>query len=847
MRQYLDIKAQHPNTLLFFRLGDFYELFFDDAARAAELLNITLTARGKNRGEPIPMCGVPIHAADRYLRNLVELGESVAICEQVGEITPTTKLVDREVTRIVTPGTLTEEALVTDTQDSALLAINAIDASLTRFAVAWLNLSSSEFSVATARSHEALRALVERVQPAEIIVPESQKLPLERFRTTPYDQFKFLPDLAGRALRDHFQTHDLTGFGLADKPHEIGAAGAVLAYAKRATQQDLAFLTQLRWDFDEDRIRIDAQSLRDLEITRRLADGSDDGTLAACMDLTTSAMGARLLRTWLCAPQRDLGEIKRRHDVVHELSANHVTEAVTDALKPVGDMQRMVSRLALGQASPRDLARLALGLKAFESIQALCADLPRTAEFDSLSSIDALHSTRELIDGALVATPPANGQAGGMIADDYSVELKELRDIRKNASAILHSYEALQRETTGVSNLRVGYNRVHGYYIEVPKSASFDIPVDFVRRQTLKNTERYISDELRSIEERILNSEEQERALERQLWEQLTATLQERVADLRTIADALSRIDVLNAFAEGCQRHQLVRPTFTHASVLRIVNGRHPVLDFEPTTTFVANSIELNSLRRMLMVTGPNMGGKSTYMRQVALIVIMAHAGAFVPADSAELGPIDQIFTRIGASDDLAGGRSTFFVEMSETANILHNATANSLVLLDEIGRGTSTYDGLALALSIAEDLLERVSAFTLFATHYFELTALADGPNAAANVHMEAVQHRGKVVFLYAVKEGATSHSYGIDVAKLAGVLPQVIQKARRRLAELEKTAIKPENDALGLYEDNDGKGAEHHRAIVSELAELDVDEMTPREALDVLYRLVRSARQVE
>ena len=837
MRQYWGIKAQHPDILLFYRMGDFYELFYEDAKRAAELLEITLTARGQSRGEPIPMCGVPFHSVDRYLRTLVEMGESVAICEQVGDVS-SKQLVDREVIRIVTPGTLTDDAHLVDTDDSALMAINRSGSNLDAFGIAWINLSTSEFNVAETENLQSMHALLARVQPAEVLVVESFDIPLPEATITHLDPLKFEASLGERSLLQHFQLQDLSGFGLADKRSVIGAAGAVLDYAKHACRQDLDFLSSIRWDRNESRLQIDAQSLHNLEITKRSIDGSRRGSLVDTMDYTDTPMGGRLLKDWLCSPLRDVNEVNRRQSTVAALLERLAMNTFSDALKPVGDMHRIGSRLALGQPTPRDLARLAIGLKAFTEIRVIISEYGSVAEFEAIARIDDLLKTRRLIESAIVDNPPAHIRLGGMIASDYNDELAEVRSLRTNAADVLQTFESQQRECTGVANLRVGYNRVHGYYVEVPKTATFDVPEDYVRRQTLKNAERYISPELRDIEERILNSEEQERVLERQLWDELVVILQSQVAGIRAIATALSRLDVLNSFAHYAHRHQLVRPSFTDVSSIKIEMGRHPVLEVDPGGSFVPNSVELSPLRRMLIVTGPNMGGKSTYMRQIALLVIMAYTGSYIPADSAEIGPVDQIFTRIGASDDLAGGRSTFYVEMSETANILHNATANSLVLLDEIGRGTSTYDGLALALSIAEDLLNRVESFTLFATHYFELTALANEQNAAANVHMTAVQHRGNVAFLHTVEEGATSRSYGIDVAKLAGVLPHVIRKARKRLIELERNAMRPEDDALGLFNLEDPQ-ATKYETIVAQLADINVDELTPRDALELLYAL--------
>lgn len=845
MQQYLEIKAQHNNALLFYRMGDFYELFLEDAQRAAELLNITLTARGVRKGKPIPMCGVPFHSVDRYLRILVDKGETVAICEQIGDPSTSRGPVERQVTRIVTPGTLTEESLLDEHQNSCLMAINLNSETVSRFGVAWLNLSTGEFKVTEAVGNTALQSLVARVAPTEVLVPSRQITPINNPEPTELDDLQFEPSVAERDLKQHFQVHDLSGFGLDDQASVLGAAAAVLKYAKDACRQSLEFLTNLHWDRSSDKLQIDAQSLRDLELTHRLRDNSTEDSLAVNLDKTVTPMGSRLLREWLCAPLRDVDVVEQRLDVVQSMLDRQSMNEFADILKPVGDMHRIVSRLALGNPSPRDLKRLAVGLESFLKVIGLVQDLALPIETENISSIDSLVSTRELIDSAIVESPPATIRDGGMIQSEYNAELADIRQYRHNASSILRTYEAELRLNTGVENLRVGYNRVHGYYVEVNKSTDFEVPIEFVRRQTLKNAERYITPRLGEIEEEVLTSDDRERKLERRLWDELITRLQQHVEPMRQIADALSRLDVLRAFAELSQQRQYVRPAFTSESTIQIKMGRHPVLESDPSQSFVPNSIDLNPMRRMLIVTGPNMGGKSTYMRQVALLVVMAYSGSFIPADSVRIGPVDRIFTRIGASDDLSGGRSTFMVEMSETANILNNATSDSLILLDEIGRGTSTYDGLALAISIAEDLLDRVGSFTLFATHYFELTSLADNPNMAANVHMEAVQHQGQVAFLHTVKEGATSQSYGVDVAKLAGVLPHVIHKARRLISELESSALRAGHDTLGLFNTPSNPAIPDYEKIIAELTSLDVDSMTPRESLEKLYALVESAKQ--
>ena len=843
IQQYLSIKAQYPDTLLFYRMGDFYELFFEDAVKASDLLNISLTARGKNLGEPIPMCGVPHFSVDRYLKNLVDLKVPVAVCEQVGDVASSKGPVDRKVTRVYTPGTLVEEALIGDYQDSTLMAIQRLDPKKEACGIAWINLSSSTFQVTNTQTQHELAALLSRLDPTEVLIAENETAPLKGLETVEIDAMQFEPNLAQRNLCNHFQVNDLSSFGLTDQPATLSAAAAVLNYAKHACQQPLDFLTAIVWDSSSENIQIDGQSLRDLEITHRIRDGSSAQTLASVVDFTVTPMGSRLLRNWLTAPTRNLIEIERRQDFIQSLLDRLVMNDFVATLKPAGDMHRCITRLALGSATPRDLVRLSMGLQAFVDVKLHLEKLDFVEEFNELREVDDLCECHQLISDAIVENPPATTRDGGMLKSTYNDELASIRNFQSNATATLNKYEADEREATGYANLRVGYNRVHGYYIEVSKTSDFDPPNNYVRRQTLKNAERYVTPELHEFEEKILSSSEQERKLERQLWDQLVTQLQHHVASMRVIAEALSRIDVLTSFAEYSQRQQCVRPVFTDGSVLRIDAGRHPVLDSDPTLNFVPNSIELDPLRRMLIITGPNMGGKSTYMRQTALLVILAYSGAFIPASAAEFGPVDRIFTRIGASDDLAGGRSTFLVEMSETANILHNATENSLVLLDEIGRGTSTFDGLALAFAIAEDLLNRIHCLTLFATHYFELTTLAHVETMATNVHMSAVQHRGEVAFLHTVEEGATSQSYGIDVAKLAGVLPHVIRKARKKLVDLEHNQASVD-DALGFFQ-HPSETEDAATTIVEFLLELDLDTLTPREALEKLYELADQARK--
>ena len=846
MQQYLRIKAQYPDTLLFYRMGDFYELFYDDAKRAAGLLDITLTARGQSAGSPIPMAGVPFHAVDGYLGKLVAAGEAVAICEQMGDPATSRGPVDRQVQRVVTPGTLAEDGLLAPERESVLAAINP---AATGFGVAWLNLASGEFSFSVAPGRTELNALLARVNPAEVLVPER----IDIDAATPQqarDSLEFDNELGLRHLADHFRVADLAAFGMDPSDAAVGAASAVLRYAQAARCQDLAFVDRLNRVAETDTVVMDAQTRRNLEIDRRL-DGEATGTLFAVMNHTATAMGARLMKSWLNAPARDRGTLGHRQSAVAAIRDNAAAAGCSGVLADIGDMERITSRIALGNASPRDLGRLRQALGSVPSVNRLVADLADpdlAARFDALPPFDA---ELDELEAALVDDPPATIRDGGVFARGYDGELDRLKDLTENAAAWLADLETRERQRTGIANLKVGYNRVHGYYIEASRTAAAEMPPEYVRRQTLKNAERYIMPELKRFEDDALTSQAQALRRERFLFDALITRLQTRLDGLRAAARQLARLDVLNAFAIAADRYRLTRPVLTEEPGLAIEGGRHPVVEAESAEPFVPNDLTLTDSRRMLIVTGPNMGGKSTYMRQAALIALLAHAGSFVSATSATIGPIDRIFTRIGASDDLARGRSTFMVEMSETAHILHNATARSLVLLDEIGRGTSTYDGLALAWATADYIARHIGAFTLFATHYFELTALPLGIDGAANVHLDAVEHKGEVVFLHSVREGPASQSYGIEVAKLAGVPRSVLADARRRLAELETRHAHTGTSAqMDLFHDlranADGTAQEGNSAadaIVRHLDELDPDSMSPRDALAALYELKETA----
>ena len=845
MRQYLEIKQQYKDILLFYRMGDFYELFFDDAIVAAELLDITLTARGRARGEPIPMCGVPYHSVDSYISRIVELGRSVAICEQIGDPAASRGPVDREVLRVVTPGTLIEEGLVGDDQESILLAVNPLGRNPNVCGVAWLNLSSGDFEFAESTGHVQLIALLDTVQPTEVLIPESSAVTLPGRAVTAVDPMQFDQGLGATALLNHFETADLGGFGLEQTSKAIGAAAAALKYAQDACRQDLSYITTIKNYVDGSTLRLDSQTRRNLEVDRRINSTDTEGSLVSVVDQTATPMGGRLLRRWLNEPITDVARIAKRHDIVDAIRTKNTAENFTDALRPIGDFQRAITRIAMGNPSPRDLSRVRVALESLDTIGALVDSLELDHESNRHSGLPDLVHVLELIVKAIVEEPPAVVRDGGVIATGYDVELDGYREINAGESQYLKDLELRERQRTGCATLRVGYNKVHGYYIEATRASDFELPDEYTRRQTLKNTERFVTDELKEFEERFLSSAANALEREKFLYAEVVKSVQKDVVELHEVANFLSRLDVLHGFALIAKQHDYTRPEFASESTIEINDGRHPVLAADASQTFIPNSVVFNDERRMLIVTGPNMGGKSTFMRQTALIVLLAYAGSFVPAARALLGPVDGIFTRIGASDDIGAGRSTFMVEMNETANILHNATPSSLVLLDEIGRGTSTYDGLALAHAIAETMATRIRSFTLFATHYFELTALARN-RFVENVHLDAVEHDGEVVFMHAVKDGPASQSYGIQVAKLAGIPRAVINTAQKILQQLESAAAR--NEARGyddLFDVDDAEDEPQSHPLSDELAAIDVDSLSPRQALDVLYMLVAKAKR--
>ena len=846
MKQFFAAKAEHADVLLFYRMGDFYELFYEDAKKAAKLLDITLTARGQSGGKAIPMAGVPHHSAEGYLAKLVKLGESVAICEQIGDPATSKGPVERQVVRIITPGTVSDEALLDERRDNLLLAISR---GRQGYGLAWADLSSGRLRANEVAGEDALEAELARLQPAETLVADEDGWPpavLESRGLRRRAPWLFDADSGRRQLLQFFGVHDLTAFGIEDKPQAIAAAGALLGYIEETQKQKLPHLRSIALETGDEAIAMNAATRRHLELDTRV-DGDLKATLLGVLDSTITPMGGRLLRRWLHRPLRNRRIVGERHHAVQALLDARADESLRETFRGLGDIERILSRVALRSARPRDLSTLRDGLSLLPAVRALLAplDSPRLQTLhDALGEHDA---TAHLLRGAVVAQPPLLARDGGVIAEGHDAELDELRQLSTHADQFLVDLEAREREATGIATLKVGYNRIHGYFIELPRVQAEQAPADYIRRQTLKGAERFITPELKAFEDKALSARERALAREKLLYEQLLEALNAVLEPLRDCAAALSELDVLAGFAERAQALDWSRPRMQDAPGIVIERGRHPVVEAVRDEPFEPNDLVLGDERRMLVITGPNMGGKSTYMRQTALIVLLAHIGSFVPAARCELSLVDRIFTRIGSSDDLAGGRSTFMVEMSETANILHNATDKSLVLMDEVGRGTSTFDGLALADAVARQLASSNRSYTLFATHYFELTALAGEPNGSggsgiANVHLDAVEHGDALVFMHAVKDGPANRSFGLQVAALAGLPKPVLQQARARLAELESQnrdapslpMSAPALDApqqFGLFAPRS--------AALDALAAIDPDELTPKQALEALYRL--------
>ena len=835
MRQFLAIHEEYPNALLFYRMGDFYELFYDDAVRASSILGIALTSRGQSAGQKIPMCGVPVHALDQYLSRLVAAGQAVAICEQLSEPGKGKGPVDRGVVRVVTPGTLVQEEHLDQRQDNRLVAISG---SLDHFGLASVELSSGRFTLQQGETAELLSGELARLNPAEMLIAEGSDWDslLSSIQAVVVDRpvWHFDTVSAEQVLCKQYGTSSLEGFGCSGQHQAVAAAGALLSYLQDTQKSALPHLQGLQLEQSDDTVLIDAATRNNLEIDASLS-GQSKATLVGVLDRCVTNMGSRLLRRWLNRPIRDHGLLNDRYHAVAVISDGQGWVGLHDLLKQVGDLERILSRVALGSARPRDLAVLRDTLAQLPMLHELVDPLEAPLLRNIRQRVSEFPRLLAVLQSALEQELPVKLSDGGIIAKGYNVGLDELRSIGSDASQLLTDIETRERERTGVSTLKVGYNRVHGYYIEVSRARPGTLPDDYQRRQTLKSAERYVTPELKILEEKVLSAQERIQSLERELYAELLVLIIDQLTELQICASALAELDLLANFAERADSLDYVRPLLSDQPGIEIKDGRHPVVEQISRDIFIENSLTLAPDRRMMLITGPNMGGKSTFMRQSAVIVLMAYAGCYVPARSAIIGPIDRIFTRIGAADDLAGGRSTFMVEMTEAANILHNATANSLVLLDEIGRGTSTYDGLSLAWAIADHLLNQVRCWTLFATHYFELTSLAEELEGVENLHLDAVEHAGKIVFMRQVKPGSASESYGLQVAALAGVPAAVVDLARQRLKDFDRSAQPlhlPQQSQMSLFENPE------HPAVEA-LRQATLDDMTPREAHAMLYRL--------
>lgn len=835
MQQYLKLKAENPNILLFYRMGDFYELFYDDAKKASQLLDISLTKRGASAGEPIPMAGVPYHAVEGYLARLISLGESVAICEQIGDPATSKGPVERKVVRIVTPGTVSDEQLLEDRKDNLLAAIWLENEG---YGYATLDISSGRFNIFECTNKESMQAELQRTNPVEILYPESfAEMDLidnrHGLRRRPLWEFEL--NTAKQQLNLQFGTKDLIGFGVENATKALKAAGCLLQYVKDTQKTALPHIRAISKISPDKFVILDAATRRNLEITENLAGGTDN-TVAAILDKTQTAMGSRMLKRWLHAPIRDLLVLDQRQTSIAELQQQY--DGIQPLLKQIGDIERILARLALRTARPRDFARLRDSYNILPDLQQQLSTLHNPYLLALRQQINVFTDIANLLNQAIIDTPPVLIRDGGVLAEGYNAELDELRALSAGATSYLEQLEIRERETLGIDTLKIGYNAIHGYYIQVSRGQSHLVPIHYTRRQTLKNAERYIIPELKEYEDKVLTSKGKALALEKMLYEQLFDLLLPHLSAMQNSAEALAELDVLTNLAERAYSLNYCAPKLTDKKGLYIENGRHLVVEQVIKDPFIANSLNLSQDRKMLIITGPNMGGKSTYMRQTALIVLLTYIGSFVPASSAIIGPIDRIFTRIGASDDLASGRSTFMVEMTETANIMHNATEHSLVLMDEIGRGTSTYDGLSLAWACIETLVNQVKAMTLFATHYFELTQLPEKIASIYNVHFDAIEHDNTIAFRHTVEEGPASKSYGIAVAGLAGVPNTILKRAKQKLKELELLSQNSSNLSIDSTQLSIISAPEPSEVEVA-LSKIDPDALTPKQALELLYKL--------
>lgn len=844
MKQYLSMKKDHHDILLFYRMGDFYELFFDDAKKAAELLDISLTKRGTSSGQPIPMAGVPYHAVDNYLSRLVQMGESVALCEQIGDPATSKGPVERKVVRIITPGTVSDENLLNERTDNLICSVySSTSKTGEQFGVAYLDINSGRFLINQFDQIADLSATLTRLSPAELLYPESfphlgllQSIKGTRRRP----DWEYDLQTSERILAQQFATKDLAGFGVTHAPIAICAAGCLMQYVKDTQRTALPHIRAVVLESIDDTIILDSATRRNLELTQNLS-GGQENTLSQVLDKTSTSMGSRLLKRWIHLPRRNHSEINARLEVVEYIFNNANYDEFSDVLKQIGDIERIVARLALRSARPRDLARLRSAILVFPELKALVNDANSLRLKALNNQIQTFPELSELLQKAIIDNPPVLIRDGGVIASGYNEELDEWRELSAGATRFVEQLEVTERERTGISTLKVGYNRVHGFYIDISKAYSEKVPPEYIRRQTLKNNERYIIPQLKEHEEKVLSSQSKALALEKRLYEELLEHLATLIEPLQLASDAIAQIDVLNNFAERADALNYAKPELVEGRIIKIEGGRHPVVEQVMTEPFIANPVELDQQHHLAIITGPNMGGKSTYMRQIALICLLANIGSFVPAEHAQIGNIDRIFTRIGASDDLASGRSTFMVEMTETANIMHNATPNSLVLMDEIGRGTSTYDGLSLAWACAQHLANKIGALTLFATHYFELTKYAEQQEGVFNVHLDAHEHGDDIVFMHQVQPGAASKSFGIQVAKLAGLPPEILTFAKAKLHYLESNNIP--TGANPTPTDNHVPQMPllvmEQSEVVDILTRTDIDELSPRQAWQLILEL--------
>lgn len=849
MQQYLKVKQDFPDTLVLFRMGDFYELFFDDAKRAGDVMGLTVTTRGKSAGSPIPMAGIPYHALDNYLQKLVKQGISAVICEQIGDPKTAKGPVERAITRVITPGTLTDDALLDDASDNILLTLYP---QKEVFYMAYADVTRGDFELSGALTQDQLQAEIERLRPAEILVPESSRLPNNPKQVRPHRQpdWYFDRDSALHLIKEHYGVQNLDGFGLREDDPALAPAGCLLQYLYDTQRQKLPPLQPLHKSLLDNHLLLDAISRQNLEIEYTLS-GDAKRSLIGTLNKTRSAAGSRTFKRWINQPLANHAEITPRHDAIDALLKACDIDALRDTLRETADVERITTRISLGTARPRELGLLRDTLSIAPTIaEQLQAAAQKSALLQSfIAPLTALEESAQLLRDAIVEAPPMTLKEGGIFAPGYLPKLDELLNLANHSASVIEDMEAREKQTSGISTLKIGYNRVAGYFIEIPRSQSAEAPVAWTRRQTLKNSERYITAELKTLEDRVLSAREEALALEKASYDALLAQLDSAREALYHLAQAISETDVLASFALLARDFNYHRPQFAEKPTLQITGGRHPVVEMNSDTPFIANDLQLNSRRQLLMLTGPNMGGKSTYMRQNALITLLAHAGSFVPATSAKIGTIRRIFTRIGASDDLSGGRSTFMVEMNETANILNNADAHSLVIMDEIGRGTGTFDGLSLAWASAIQLATNNHALTLFATHYFELTALAEHYKNIANIHLSAVEDKANIVFLHHVEDGAASKSYGIQVAKLAGVPTAVIHQADLKLRQLEadrERATRPmeQEDLLAPPPPPKPALSEEQASVLQKLTDCEPDDLTPRAAHELLYQLKKQLK---